>query len=78
MTKCEQKEVYIPDFVEGLTFSQVQPWHVARQGNFISIRQRDETNEFIHWAMIPIDNVGQFVADVLLAAGGVSAQSNRD
>ena len=52
------------DYVSDLTGEEVQPFMVVEQGDFISVRQWDGTNEFVHWVIIPKVQGEQFIQQV--------------
>lgn len=55
-------EKQIPDWVEDLPEGQVQPWLVRDQGDFISIRQRDDGDpDTWHWVLIPEKEAATFL-----------------
>lgn len=52
------------NFVEDLPDEQAQPWFVKSQGDFISIRQWDGTHEYVHWVLIPKDEIEEFLYEL--------------
>ena len=56
------------EFVHDLPDEQAQPWKVEKQEPFVSIQQWDGTGEYMHWALIPIEDVPNFIEQMKAAA----------
>lgn len=53
----DQKQRFVQDLPEG----EVQPLAMLQQGPFVAFVQEDGTNEFTHWALLPINLIDEAI-----------------